>query len=203
MIKPLSRFFTFLILALACDIACAGPLRLAWDSPPNFWIAGYHVYRSDASGGPYKRLTAGPFLISEYLDETAVPGHQYFYVVTTVGVEGDESAYSSELAASLANYDAVAEPGQLLARVGSDLTVLEGELVLLTGNHRDPEGKSVTYKWTQLSGRAVSLSGVDRAEAGFLAPLVPADAVLTFALTVTDAGGGSTNDFVLVTVRRR
>ena len=203
MVKTLSRLITYLFLALSCDIACAGPLRLAWDTPPNYWISGYHVYRSDASGGPYKRLTADPVSKCEYLDETAVPGHQYFYAVTTVGVEGNESAYSSELAASLANYDAVAEPGALLARAGSDLTVLEAEMVLLTGNHRDPEGKSVTYRWSQLSGMAVSLSGVDRAEAGFLAPLVPADAVLTFALTVTDAAGGSTNDFVLVTVRRR
>ena len=203
MVILLSRLIAFLFLALAGDIAFAGPLRLAWDAPPNHSIAGYHVYRSDTSGGPYQRLTADPVSKCEYLDETAVPGHQYLYVVTTVGVEGDESAYSSELAASLASYDVVAEPGALFARAGSDLTVLEGEMVLLTGNHRDPEGMSVTYQWSQLSGMAVSLSGVDRAEAGFLAPLVQADAVLTFALTVTDAGGGSTNDFIRVTIRRR
>jgi fibronectin type 3 domain-containing protein len=203
MVKPLFRYFTFLFFALTWGTAFAGSLRLAWDPPPNYGIAGYHVYRSDSSGGPYKRLTTDPVSECEYLDETAVTGHQYFYVVTTVGAAGNESAYSSELAALLGNYDAVPEPGALLARAGADLTVLEGDMVLLTGNHRDPEGKIVTYQWSQVSGTAVSISGIDRAAAGFLAPLVQVDAVLMFALTVTDSGGGSTTDFIRVTVRKR
>ncbi len=76
-------------------------------------------------------------------------------------------------------------------------------MVLLSGNHRDPEGQNVTYRWTQVSGPSVSISGVDKAEAAFLAPIVSADALLEFGLTVTDSIGGSTTDYVWVTVRHR
>jgi fibronectin type 3 domain-containing protein len=201
--KSLFRIITLcFLLAFSSGIAFDGPLRLAWDPPPNYWIVGYHVYRSDISGGPYTRLTEDPVPGCEYSDETAVPGKQYFYVVTTVGTDGEKSAFSSELAVTLANYDATPEPGALIVRADADLKVQEGDMVLLAGNYRDPEGKNVTYKWSQVSGAiTVSISGSDQAEASFLAPMVSTETVLIFALTVTDAEGGSTTDTIRVTVR--
>jgi hypothetical protein len=192
-----------LIFALPVALAFAGPLRLAWDPPPNYWIAGYHVYRSDVPGGPYtrdKRLTTEPVTKCEYSDETAVPGKTYHYVVTTVGTDGKESAFSSELKATLANYDATPEPGALIARAARDLTVRSGDTVILTGNHRDPEGKNVTYQWSQTSGKSVSLSGSDRPEASFLAPIVTTKTDLIFDFTVTDSEGGKTSESIRVTV---
>lgn len=207
--KYLIRMGTLCCLCgLVCTTAFAGPLRIAWDPPPNYWIAGYHVYRADRSGGPYKRFTKDPVTKCEYSDETAVPGKKYFYVVTTVGADGKESAFSSELAVTLANYDAAPEPGALIARAAKDLTVHSGDTVLLTGNHRDPEGKNVTYQWSQVrdpipGAISVTLSGSDRAEASFLAPIVIAKTELMFALTVTDVQGGKTVDYIRVTVLPR
>lgn len=191
------------LVAFACLAAYAGPVRLAWDPSPDYWIAGYHVYRAGVSGGPYTRLTADPVSGCEYADETAVAGNNYYYVVTAVDAAGNESSFSSELAATIAGYDAAPEPGALLVHTGMQLTVKSGDLVLLSGGHRDPEGKTVAYKWSQVSGIPVAISGSDRAEAGFLAPVVSVDTVLSFALTSTDAAGGSSADLILVTVRKR
>jgi chitinase len=76
------------------------------------------------------------------------------------------------------------------------------DLVILTGSHRDPEEQNVSYRWAQVSGPSVSLSGADKPEAAFIAPTVSADKTLIFSLTVTDSAGGSTTDFVTVSVHR-
>jgi len=188
---------------LSGGLAAAASLRIAWDPPPDAWTAGYHVYRSETRGGPYLRLTATPVPEAEYSDETARPGHSYYYVITTMGQEGKESAYSSELEAVLARYDAAPEPGALIVRAAAERRVYAGEMVVLTGSHLDPEGGSISRLWTQVSGPPVSLSGADREEAAFIAPAVSADTVLMFGCTAVDAAGGNATDFVRVTVRRR
>lgn len=192
-----------LVLVFLCGSAVAGPLRLIWDPSPNYGTVRYNVYRAVVSGGPYVLLTQDPVSECEYTDETAMPGNRYFYVVTAVDVSGNEGSFSSELAAMAIAYDFSPELGALLVKTSTDLTVASGDLVLLSGYHRDPEGKNVTYRWTQLSGKSVAISGVDKPEAAFLAPVVTVDSTLTFALTATDSAGGSTTDLVLVTVRGR
>lgn len=192
-----------LVLVFSCGRAIAGPLRLIWDPSPDYGITRYNVYRAVVSGGPYAKLTKEPVLECGYTDQTATPGNRYFYVVTAVDTAGNEGSFSPEFAAMVAAYDFSPEPGALLASTNMDLTVASGDLVLLSGCHRDPEGKSVSYKWTQLSGKSVAISGMDRPEAAFLAPIVSVDTVLMFALTATDSAGGGTSDFIIVTVRRR
>jgi len=204
-LKTILRCGAAFVLALWLwpGIAEAAALRIVWEPPPNYWPAGYHVYRSDTSGGPYQRITGTPVAEAEYADESAAPGHKYYYVVTTVGAGGLESGFSSELEAELARYDAAPEPGALIVRNATELRVFAGDMVMLSGHHRDPEAQSVTWAWTQLLGPAVSLSGANRAEAAFIAPMAPADTVLVFGLTVFDASGGHTSDFVRVTIQRR
>ena len=61
-------------------------------------VAGYNVYRSTISGGPYVRLASG---VSDpsYTDTIVSSGRTYFYVVTAVDQSNRESDYSNEASA--------------------------------------------------------------------------------------------------------
>ncbi len=64
----------------------------------------------------------------------------------------------------------------------------------------DPDGTISAYRWAQLSGPAVALSGGTSPQASFTAPAVSAATALTFELTVTDNSGRSSTDAATVTV---
>ncbi|MXY65092.1 MAG: hypothetical protein F4206_15720 [Gammaproteobacteria bacterium] len=90
--------------------------------------------------------------------------------------------------------------GQPVAAAGPDRTVDPGEAVTLDGSgSTDPDGDSLAYAWTQVSGASVTLSGADTTTASFTAPESPGD--LVFRLTATDPGGLSAFDEVVVRVR--
>ena len=87
------------------------------------------------------------------------------------------------------------------ANAGTDQAVDEGAAVSLPGSGNDPDGTIASYAWTQTAGPAVTLTGANTANAGFTAPAVTADTVLTFRLTVTDNNSATGTDDVNVTVR--
>ncbi len=67
---------------------------LAWEPNTEADLAGYNVYRSSASGGPYTQVaTMSPE--SQY--EGFPPAGYYCYVVTAVNTGGNESDYSNEV----------------------------------------------------------------------------------------------------------
>lgn len=74
-------------------------VTLSWVASDSSDVAGYNVYRSTASGGPYTKgnseLIASSSSLS-YSDSTVVAGQTYYYVTTAVGTDGAESAYSNE-----------------------------------------------------------------------------------------------------------
>nr|MDJ0909748.1 choice-of-anchor B family protein [Woeseiaceae bacterium] len=88
------------------------------------------------------------------------------------------------------------------AIAGSSQTVSSGSTVTLDGrSSNDPDGDTLSYQWSQISGTSVSLSGADTQTATFTAPSVSSDTLLTFRLEVSDAGGLSDTTTVNVTVR--
>jgi len=58
-------------------------------------VAGYNVYRSSQSGGPYQILNATLQSLT-FTDSTVQSGTTYYYVVTAVDGSGVESVFSNE-----------------------------------------------------------------------------------------------------------
>jgi hypothetical protein len=87
------------------------------------------------------------------------------------------------------------------ADAGKDQQVVYGAKVILSGllSFDPDENDRITYKWTQISGTPVSISGNTSAVATFIAP--EDDAELVFRLTVTDSFGLSSSDETIVLVR--
>ena len=83
----------------------------------------------------------------------------------------------------------------------SDVTVDERSTASLVAIAADPEGDSLTYTWTQLTGPDVALQGANTATATFATGEVTTDATLTFRVTVSD-GTATASEDVTVTVRQ-
>ncbi len=84
------------------------------------------------------------------------------------------------------------------ANAGPDQTVLPGAAVTLTGAaSADPDGDALTYRWTQVAGVPVVVSGELTANPTFVAPQVPpAGDTLSFDLVVSDGALDSAADRV-------
>lgn len=73
------------------------------------------------------------------------------------------------------------------AHAGDDQIVVTPAIVTLNGSgSSDPDGDTLSYSWTQVSGTAVALSDAAAASPTFSAAEVAANAELVFALTVSD-----------------
>jgi hypothetical protein len=73
-------------------------VKLSWEESP-VSVAGYVVYRSAQSAGPYVRISQAPS--SEYMDTGLVAGHTYYYVVTSLDANQVESEYSPQISATV------------------------------------------------------------------------------------------------------
>jgi hypothetical protein len=72
---------------------------LSWN-PSTSTVAGYRVYRSNTSGGPYTLLNSAPTPSTRYTDSTLQTGKIYYYVVAAVTSGNVESAYSNQVSAA-------------------------------------------------------------------------------------------------------
>jgi hypothetical protein len=73
-------------------------VNLSW-SENSSGVAGYNIYRSGTTGGPYAKLDASTDTSTSYTDSSVEAGQTYYYVTTSVGADGMESAYSSQISA--------------------------------------------------------------------------------------------------------
>ncbi len=88
-------------------VAGAGRVDLTWDASAAPDLAGYNVYRSEQPAGSdtrlnvvHQRLNAQPLRVQSYADTTARAGVRYYYAVTAVDAEGNESPFSAEVSAT-------------------------------------------------------------------------------------------------------
>jgi len=78
-------------------IAGETPVELDWNDNFEADLAGYRVWRGLEPGGPYVQLHLGLETISEFSDLFAQAGRVYYYTVTAVDLDGDESLPSDEV----------------------------------------------------------------------------------------------------------
>jgi hypothetical protein len=68
-------------------------VNLSW-VPGNGNAVGYNVFRGTANGGPYQTITTMD-ASTNYTDYTVDSGTTYYYVVTEVNAQGQQSTYSN------------------------------------------------------------------------------------------------------------
>jgi hypothetical protein len=82
------------VVAASLSGGTCHPTVLSWTASTSSNAAGYNVYRGAVAGGPYVVLNSSPVTTTTFADATCQPGQTYFYVVTAVDINGNESAYS-------------------------------------------------------------------------------------------------------------
>jgi CSLREA domain-containing protein len=80
----------------------ATSVALDWNDNSEPDLAGYSVYRSTTSGGPYTKLTSSLLSASSYTDTAVSSGTTYYYVVTATDAMDNESPNSNEASTSTA-----------------------------------------------------------------------------------------------------
>jgi hypothetical protein len=94
---PLPR--TAAVTSVAAQIA-PHAVDLSWIASTST-VAGYNVYRSYTSGGPYVLITPAPIAATQFSDANVSPRVTYFYVATAVDLSANESVKSNEAFAAI------------------------------------------------------------------------------------------------------
>ena len=74
---------------------------LTWQASQSPGVAGYNVYRSTTSGGPYSQINSSLDTTTTYNDLAVQDGVTYYYVTTAVNDEGQQSSYSNQSSATV------------------------------------------------------------------------------------------------------
>jgi hypothetical protein len=88
------------LLALVGRIPGKKFVDLTWAPNVKKDLATYNIYRREV-GTDLVRIHTGPSALLSFQDNDVTGGHTYFYCVSAVGANGNESAKSSEVAASV------------------------------------------------------------------------------------------------------
>jgi hypothetical protein len=118
---------------------------LDWLDNTEIDLAGYNVYRSTASGGPYVKLTGSLLTDSNYTDTDISIGTTYYYVVTAVDTAGLESVYSGEVSSALGS--PASGTGAILREWWNDIPGTATTDLLTNENYPDnPSGRELITK---------------------------------------------------------
>lgn len=71
-------------------------VTLGWDASTSNDVIGYNVYRGTQSGGPYSRINSTVDSATSAIDNSVFGGRTYYYVVSAINTDGQESSYSNE-----------------------------------------------------------------------------------------------------------
>ena len=181
--------FTALQYSIAASIQGNGAIS---PSGTNSFSAGANVSYSMTPA-------AGYTLSAVVVDGNQVSGGQ---LQSAPASSGAAESYSFQNVNGNHNIQAVFSPASLaVADAGPDQTVQSGSTVTLDGlNSTSSTGQIVSYKWTQLSGPAVSLSNASAPQTVFSTSNIAASASLEFELTVTNSAGATSSAVCLVNV---
>jgi hypothetical protein len=88
-------------LGQGCSATISHSVSLTWTASASANIAGYNVYRSTTSGGPYTQLNTALVTTTSYTDANVTAGQTYYYVTTAVDTSSNQSAYSTQAQATV------------------------------------------------------------------------------------------------------
>jgi fibronectin type 3 domain-containing protein len=102
-VSPAKRFLSFLSLSLAftTNLGFAATVQLAWSPNPESDISGYGIYRTQTPGVGFTKINSGLASGASFTDSTVLPGNTYYYIITAVNTSGLQSAFSSEVLATV------------------------------------------------------------------------------------------------------
>lgn len=134
-----------------------GTVSLSWQasSDNSGSVAGYNIYRSTSSGGPYEKLNSSLLVATNYLDAGVAQGSIYYYVITAVDTAGNESGYSNEAVVSSTGSEPPPE---------NELDEIQGLLVDLKAQIQDSVGTPKGIRTSLVSKLVAAGSKVSQAE---------------------------------------
>lgn len=181
------------VVVTVTDVPVSG-LSAANSSPTR--LGNNTLFTASVSGGSNVVYTwnfgDGSFGSGANASHVYAKAGSYTAIVTATNSAG---AASANVAVAVTNQ-------QPVANAGANQNVSIGGLVNLNGTgSTDPDNHlPLTYRWTQVAGQAVTLSGASSAIASFTAPNT--SGTLTFQLVVTDAYGlASAPSTVVISVK--
>jgi len=119
-----------------------GLVALAWTANNEADLAGYHVYRSNNSGGTYTRINSSTITTNAYNDSNVAANTTYFYQLTAVDNSANESNTSNEVFATT-----------------NDVVIVPTGTAWLNEFHYDNDGTD-TGEFVEIAGSAgTNLSG--------------------------------------------
>jgi fibronectin type 3 domain-containing protein len=74
-------------------------VALTWNPSTSTNVVGYNVYRGTTSGGPYAKLNSAPDTGTSDTDTTVQSGQTYYYVVSAIDSNANESLFSNQVQA--------------------------------------------------------------------------------------------------------
>lgn len=131
-------------------IANAESIRLNWATNPEADVAGYTIFRSESSGGPYNTI-ARNVKSRSFVDNTTTMGGQFFYRVKAVDNSLNSSAYSNEVSATATGSN------DMVARFTFDGNTLDSTINL---NHSASYG-GTSFVTGKVGTKAIALNGTN------------------------------------------
>lgn len=122
-------------------------VKLDWTASPEADVAGYNIYRSQTPAGPYNTI-ARTVTSTSYVDNSALEGVPYYYVVKVIDKSLNRSDYTSEVSATPTGGDA------LVAHYNFDNDTNDSTLNL----NNAVASANATYS-TGLTSQAITLGG--------------------------------------------
>jgi len=93
---------------LTAELTAGSTVALEWSSALDAnggAAAGYHIYRGTGAGGPWTRLNGAALVDTVYSDSDLTVGAAYYYIVTALDTDGDESVTSDTASVVLTDSD--------------------------------------------------------------------------------------------------
>jgi|GEM_PF-534812 len=159
-----------------------GTVSLNWNDNGEGDLAGYNIYRSTVSGGPYTKQNGTLLSSSAYTDNNVTNGTTYYYVVTAVDTSTNESGYSGQVPATPVDLPPAAPTG--LSAVAGDATV---SLNWNDNGEGDLAGYNI-YRSTVSGGPYTKRNGTLLSSSAYIDNSVTNGTTYYYVVTAVDAG---------------